>query len=404
MRIPSGSTDRMIGFVALDSSGARLTGLSSFTVYRTRNGGTPVAMTSPTIVEDDAVNCAGDYSLLLDEDTTIDAGHDTEELKLRISATGMKAVTRAVELYRPKATEGNTLAVASDGDVNGNVNGSVNSVLVKTGYQLANNGLSLVNAWTVNITGSLSGSVGSVTGSVGSIAGTIGTLDALAAYGDTAWVTATGFSTLTSGDIDARLAAYDAPTKAEMDAAFAEVKGATWSSTTDTLEALRDRGDAAWTTAAGFSTHSAADVRTEIDANSTQLAAIIAAVGALNNPTVAAIADAVCDELLSGHATAGSLGKAISDILDDTGTSGVVLSSATRDAIATSLLDLAAGVETNLSVRQYYRLMTSALLSLCSGMGGASGVFRDFNNTKNRIQVTTDANGNRTAFITRDAT
>ncbi|MFI4859643.1 MAG: hypothetical protein ACIAXF_03060, partial [Phycisphaerales bacterium JB063] len=35
------------------------------------------------------------------------------------------------------------------------------------------------------------------------------------------WATATGFSTLTTGDIDARLAAYDPPTKAELDAAIA---------------------------------------------------------------------------------------------------------------------------------------------------------------------------------------
>jgi hypothetical protein len=36
----------------------------------------------------------------------------------------------------------------------------------------------------------------------------------------------------------------------------------TFDQTTDSLEALRDRGDAAWTTATGFSTHSAADVWT----------------------------------------------------------------------------------------------------------------------------------------------
>lgn len=35
-------------------------------------------------------------------------------------------------------------------------------------------------------------------------------------------------------------------------------------------------------------------------------------------PTAAAIADAVCDEALSGHATAGTVGKAISDIEADT--------------------------------------------------------------------------------------
>jgi len=48
---------------------------------------------------------------------------------------------------------------------------------------------------------------------------------------------------------DTALADYDAPTKTEMDAAFTAIKGATWNSGTDTLEAIRDRGDAAWTTA-----------------------------------------------------------------------------------------------------------------------------------------------------------
>lgn len=52
----------------------------------------------------------------------------------------------------------------------------------------------------------------------------------------------------------------DLPTNAELATAFTEIKGATWSAVTDTLEAIRDRGDAAWITATGFSTHSAADV------------------------------------------------------------------------------------------------------------------------------------------------
>lgn len=56
------------------------------------------------------------------------------------------------------------------------------------------------------------------------------------------------------------LSAYDPPTKAEQDTAFTEIKGATFNGATDTLEALRDRGDAAWVTATGFSTHGAADV------------------------------------------------------------------------------------------------------------------------------------------------
>jgi hypothetical protein len=44
----------------------------------------------------------------------------------------------------------------------------------KTGFKLASDGLALVTAWTVDVTGSLSGSVGSVTGAVGSVTGNVG--------------------------------------------------------------------------------------------------------------------------------------------------------------------------------------------------------------------------------------
>ena len=60
--------------------------------------------------------------------------------------------------------------------------------------------------------------------------------------------------------------------------------------TTDSLQALRDRGDASWVTGGGGS--------------------------------ASAIADAVWDEATSGHTTGGSYGKALSDILTDTAVIG----------------------------------------------------------------------------------
>jgi hypothetical protein len=51
---------------------------------------------------------------------------------------------------------------------------AVDSALTRTGFKLASDGLAQVTAWTVNLTGSLSGNVGG-------IAGTIQTLDGLAA-------------------------------------------------------------------------------------------------------------------------------------------------------------------------------------------------------------------------------
>ena len=68
------------------------------------------------------------FELLLDEDMTIDAGDETQEMVFHITHSGMAPVTRVIELYRPKITAGNTLAVASDGDISGNVDGSVASV------------------------------------------------------------------------------------------------------------------------------------------------------------------------------------------------------------------------------------------------------------------------------------
>ncbi len=121
-----------------------------------------------------------------------------------------------------------------------------------------------------------------------------------------------------NAEVDTALSDYDSPTATEMTAAFTEIKGSTWS-TTDTLEAIRDRGDSAWTTAAGFSTHDAADVRTEMDSNSTQLAAIVADTNELQtNQGDWTTAD------VSGLATAAALATVdanVDSILVDTGTS-----------------------------------------------------------------------------------
>jgi len=52
------------------------------------------------------------------------------------------------------------------------------------------------------------------------------------------------------------------------------MSGATFSSATDSLEAIRDRGDAAWTTGAGGSAPTVEEIRIEMDDNSTQFQAI----------------------------------------------------------------------------------------------------------------------------------
>lgn len=120
MRIPSGKTDQTVAFVA-QLAGARVTGLSSFTVYRSRNGGTATIYTTPTVTELSAANMPGVYVLLIDEDTTIASTSDSEEMTLHITATGMDPVTRAVELYRRDITSGRTAIVDANGLIDANM-------------------------------------------------------------------------------------------------------------------------------------------------------------------------------------------------------------------------------------------------------------------------------------------
>lgn len=101
MRLPSGTTDQYVYFEAYNTAGSPslLTGLSSFTVYRSRNGGASAAMTTPTINETDSSNMPGVYELLLDEDMVVEAGNDSEEMIFYITHSGMKTVVKTIELY-----------------------------------------------------------------------------------------------------------------------------------------------------------------------------------------------------------------------------------------------------------------------------------------------------------------
>lgn len=100
-RFSTGTTDQYLYFVAVDATDltTRETGLTAFTVYRSRNGAAATAYTTPTIIELSGPNMPGVYALLLDEDMTIGAGNDSEEVCLHITCSGMAPVTLVYELY-----------------------------------------------------------------------------------------------------------------------------------------------------------------------------------------------------------------------------------------------------------------------------------------------------------------
>jgi len=241
MRIASGVTDQYLYFVAVDSTDfqTRETGLSSFTVYRSRNGGAAAAYTTPTVNETDVTNMPGVYELLLDEDMTIDSGDDTQEVCLHITHAGMAPVTRTFELYRPKITAGNTLDVTTTGAAGidwGNVENPTTAVdLSATDIQLVDTvttytgntpqtgdsfarigvaGAGLTNIdlpnQTMDITGNLSGSVGSVTGAVGSVTGAVGSVTGNVGGNVTGSVGSLVGHTVQTGDSFARIGAAGA--------------------------------------------------------------------------------------------------------------------------------------------------------------------------------------------------
>ena len=166
-------------------------------------------------------------------------------------------------------------AVGSVTGAVGSVTGAVGSVTAEVTADAVKFGGAAVTATTsvtipaASTLATTTGAVGSVTGAVGSVTGDTKQTADVAALITTVGVAGAGLTNLggsgndwntvvpdvagtaaTPAEVAAELATYDGPTNTEMVAAFTEIKGATWA-TTDSLEAIRDRGDAAWTTGAG---------------------------------------------------------------------------------------------------------------------------------------------------------
>ena len=219
MRIPSGVTDQVINFVAVDSTDleTRETGLTSFTVYRDRNGGGATAMTTPTVTEVDATNMPGVYKLLCDEDMTVGAGNDSEEMVYHITQASMAPVTRTIEIYRRTVTAGYTLGVASDGDISGNVDGAVASVTADVTTDAASRTASKADVSALATAAALAtaqADLDKITGLDGATLATAQALYAPSKAGDNMGLTAGGATTATN-DMDAnstRLAAIETDT------------------------------------------------------------------------------------------------------------------------------------------------------------------------------------------------
>src|SRR3990167_1669444 len=141
-------------------------------------------------------------------------------------------------------------------------------------------------------------------------------------------------------------------------------------------------------------------IRQEIDSNSTQLTLIV---GDTNEFQTDWVNGGRLDLILDARASQVTADA----ILADTGTDGVVVAAASKTGYrlsATGVDDvLDEAVEGTRTLRQILRGYSAALLGKISGGGTATEVFRDIDDSKDRITATVDEDGNRTA-ITIDLT
>jgi hypothetical protein len=333
------------------------------------------------------------------------------------------------------------------------VDGNVDAILLDTAeIGTAGAGLTNINLPNQtmdivgNITGNLSGSVGSVTGAVGSVTGAVGSVTG--AVGSVTGnvdgnVTGTigGLATQAKADVNAEVGT--ALSDIHLDHLFA----------TDYDPASKPG--------------TATALLNELVENNAGVSRFTA--GALaqaptgGGETLDAIADAVWDELLSGHAVSGSTGEALSAaaagggldeagvrdalglaapnldtqlgaiksdtaatlvdtaeigaagagltvlatqataaaILEDTGTTLPAQVAALNNLSADDVLDEV--VEGSTTLRESIRLANSALGGKASGLGTSTATFRDLADTKDRVTATVDSDGNRSNVV-RDLT
>jgi hypothetical protein len=380
MRIPSGKTDQAIYFVAKDDTGALLTGLTTFTVYRSRNGAAEVAFTTPTVTEIDTTNMPGVYALLVDEDTTIASGSDSEEMCFRITQASMEPVTRTIELYRRDTTTGRTLAVDSNSRVDvGLIEGAdaTDTINAQADLALADYD-GPTHAELVSEINSVQTDVAGVNTLVldlptnAELAAALGTADdavlaAIAALNNLS-------AAQVNAEVDTALADYDGPTHAELVSEINSVQSDIGGVNTLVLDLPTN---AELTAALG----------TADDAVLAQVALVKAKTDNLpSDPADQSLIIAATDALatLIGDVPTNAELTAALAAADDavlTAIDALPTANENRDAL------LAATVETGVTVLQSMRGFVSVMFAAHSKTSGVR-TFRDINDTKDRIVAT----------------
>jgi len=241
--------------------------------------------------------------------------------------------------------------------------------------------------------------------------------------------------TATQASIDA----IETDTGTTLDVKLNNIQGATFSTSTDSLEAIRNRGDAAWTTGAGGSSPTVEQIRIEMDDNSTKLAAILTDTGTTIPSQITALNNVAATDIVSNGAITTLSGAIVNvDLVDLTtsntdmrGTNNAATSAkqdtmeTTLNAIPTTAMRgtdnaatatalsalnnisaadvLAAGDIDGFSLEEAQKLILSSGVGILAGAATNTITIKAADGSKTRITATVDVDGNRSA-VTKDVT
>jgi hypothetical protein len=151
------STDGVVVYTPTQAE----TNYTSFVLIAKKTGCIPASVTVVTSASAVAGHAGTDQSKITNNTATVNLSGTTIK-----TATDVETDTQDIRSRLPAALVDGR--IAANAQVVGDKTGYTATVSDKTGFKLASDGLALVTAWTVGITGNLTGNV---TGSVGSISG-----------------------------------------------------------------------------------------------------------------------------------------------------------------------------------------------------------------------------------------
>ena len=153
-------------------------------------------------------------------------------------------------------------------------------------------------------------------------------------------------------------------------------------------------------TVAGYLDTEVAAILAAVD---TEVATIVTQTGAAAIRTALGLASANLDTQLDALPTTAELATALGTADDAVLTAIGALSIPTANDNADALLDRANGIETGITLRNLLRGVGAMLLGKASGGQTGTEVFRAADDSKDRVTMTDDSTGNRTA-VTLDLT